>query len=304
MMKRRVRIFRTLLLLTCFFQFSCVFASKERAVPSDQKNFLWSVRSEETTVYLLGSIHVAKPELYPLHRSIEAAFDQSDTLVLEVNPAEFDMARLQRLFLEHGRYLSGETLDQKISKETHTLVEKKFLETGLPIETFNRFKPWVLAVMLQSVELQRLGFDKRYGIDEHFIAQAEGKKQITSFETVEYQIGLFDSFSDRLQELFLRYTLSDLNLLADQMDSVVKGWQAGDTGAIETLIFQSLQEEPELASVYEKLIYERNTQMAAGIEAFLKTKNRYFVVVGSGHLVGQGGIVDLLQKKGYRVDQL
>jgi uncharacterized protein YbaP (TraB family) len=160
-----------------------------------------------------------------------------------------------------------------------------------------------LAVMLQSVELQRLGFDKRYGIDEHFIAQAEGK-QITSFETVEYQIGLFDSFSDRLQELFLRYTLSDLNLLADQMDSVMKGWQEGDTGAIEALIFKSLQAEPELASVYEKLIYERNTQMAAGIEAFLKTKNRYFVVVGSGHLVGQGGIVDLLQKKGYRVDQL
>ncbi|MDC4227456.1 MAG: TraB/GumN family protein [Candidatus Manganitrophus sp.] len=192
---------RAVFLLFCFFQFSCASAPKE--APSAQKSFLWSVRSETAAVYLLGSIHVAKPELYPLHPSIEAAFDQSDTLVVEwTNPDEFDMNRLQSLFMKYGSYPPTETLDRKISTETYALVEKKFEEAGMPMEPFKRFKPWVLAVMLQSVELQRLGFDKKHGIDDHFLTRAKGKKQITAFETVEYQVSLFDSFSDRLQELF------------------------------------------------------------------------------------------------------
>lgn len=304
-------IARPLLLLVCLFQFACAAASPQ--APSDglekgpaagQKSILWSVLSETATVYLLGSIHVAKPEIYPLRPSIEAAFDRSDTLVVEINPAEFDAARLQSLFMEYGTYPPAEALDRKISKETYALVEKKFQDAGVSMSPLNRFKPWVLAVMLQAVELQRLGFDKRYGIDEHFLARAQRKKQITAFETVEYQIGLFSSFSDRLQELFLRYTVADLNLLADQMDAVMKGWQAGDSSAMEALIFQSVREEPELTPIYEKLIYQRNVQMASDIEAFLKTKNRYFVVVGAGHLVGRGSIVDLLRKKGHVVEQM
>jgi uncharacterized protein YbaP (TraB family) len=298
---RSLRIARFLSMSVSLFLFSCASVPKE--APAGQKHFLWSVRSEKAVVYLLGSIHVAKPELYPLHRAIEAAFEESDTLVLEIDPSESDSSRLQSLFFQYGTYPPEETLDRKISKETYTLVEKKFQESGLPMGSLNRFKPWVLAVMLQTVELQRLGFDKQYGIDEHFLIAAQGKKQITAFETVEYQIGLFDGFSDHLQELFLRYTVSDLNLLAGQMDAVMKGWQAGESGAVEALIFQSINEEPELRPVYEKLIYERNKQMVSGIEAFLKTENRYFVVVGAGHLVGKGGIVDLLRKKGYDVEQ-
>lgn len=88
------------------------------------------------------------------------------------------------------------------------------------------------------------------------------------------------------------------------MDAIMKGWQAGDEAAVAALIFQSIEEAPELAPIYEKLIDERNAAMVSGIEAFLETKNRYFVVVGAGHLVGKGGIVDLLRKKGHAVEQM
>lgn len=63
---------------------------------------------------------------------------------------------------------------------------------------------------------------------------------------------------------------------------------SGDGSAIEALIFQSMNDEPELTPVYDKLIYERNAQMSSRIEEFLKAKNRTFVVVGAGHLVGKG----------------
>lgn len=97
--------------------------------------------------------------------------------MVEVDPDEFDMNRLQSLFMQYGSYPPTETLDRKISTETYALVEKKFQEAGMPMEPFKRFKPWVLAVMLQSVELQRLGFDKNMGSMTIFSPGPRGKSR-------------------------------------------------------------------------------------------------------------------------------
>ncbi len=44
--------------------------------------------------------------------------------------------------------------------------------------------------------------------------------------------------------------------------------------------------------------------MASKIEGYLKTEEHYFVVVGAAHLVGKDGIIEILKKKGYLVEQL
>ncbi len=59
-----------------------------------------------------------------------------------------------------------------------------------------------------------------------------------------------------------------------------------------------------MASVYEKLVYQRNRRMTAKIEDLLRSKDTCFIVVGAGHLVGKKGIVELLKTKGYSVEQM
>jgi uncharacterized protein YbaP (TraB family) len=54
----------------------------------------------------------------------------------------------------------------------------------------------------------------------------------------------------------------------------------------------------------KRLLTDRNYKMAGKIEQYLTTDNTYFVVVGAGHLVGDEGIVRLLQTKGYKTRQL
>jgi hypothetical protein len=44
--------------------------------------------------------------------------------------------------------------------------------------------------------------------------------------------------------------------------------------------------------------------MARKIEAYLATAGTRFIIVGAGHLVGDDGIVALLRKQGYAVQQL
>ncbi|MCK4705950.1 MAG: TraB/GumN family protein, partial [Gammaproteobacteria bacterium] len=48
----------------------------------------------------------------------------------------------------------------------------------------------------------------------------------------------------------------------------------------------------------------RNVKMTGSIKSYLKQKGRYFVVVGAGHLIGDKGIVQLLQNAGYRITRL
>ena len=81
------------------------------------------------------------------------------------------------------------------------------------MDSFNRTKPWFLAMSIESLEFQRLDYDPANGIDVYFAGKAAGEKQIVELESFDYQIRLLSGFSDRRQELFLLYTLKDLATL-------------------------------------------------------------------------------------------
>src|SRR5437660_1575251 len=86
--------------------------------------FLWKVSSKTTTVYLLGSMHVAKADLFPLPKEIEDAFAKSKTLVVELNTEGLDQTKMQKLLLQKGLYPAGDKLSKHLSKKTLDLLEQ------------------------------------------------------------------------------------------------------------------------------------------------------------------------------------
>ncbi|HXX80486.1 MAG TPA: TraB/GumN family protein [Thermodesulfovibrionales bacterium] len=267
-----------------------------------QKTFLWKVDSKSATVYVLGSLHVLKREMYPLPEKIENAFSKSDVLVVEANINELSPEGILGM-IGGALYMGNEGLEGHLSKDTYELAKTRLNRFGMPIELFDKSKPWFLALMITALEMQRLGFDPEYGIDTHFLKKAEGRKRIMELESVAYQINLLSTLSDGEQELFLLYSLRDLDILAREMDTLTKAWSTGDTDALESVVSRGAQEDPRIITIYEKLVYERNMTMASRIEGFLRAGGRYFVVVGAGHLVGKKGIIELLKKKGYPMEQ-
>lgn len=278
------------------------FVYTQDTVPQNHKNFLWKVQSKTSTIYLLGSIHFFKKEGYPLDKRIENAFDKSDILVVEANIDDVSQIDLQKL-IEGSLYPDNETLEGHVPKATYELVMKEVGELGVPPEFINKEKPWFLALTLTSLELMKLGFDPTYGIDMHFLSSA-GKKKVLELESVDYQIDLLSKFSDSDQEMFLLYTLKDLNTMGHQVDELTRAWTYGDTKSMESITMKGAVSDKKMNSIYEKLIYERNRNMVSKIEEFLRTKETYFVVVGAGHLVGKKGIIEMLRGKGYPVEQL
>jgi uncharacterized protein YbaP (TraB family) len=286
----------TLVFLTFF-----VFA--QEALPQSQKSFLWRVQSKTNRVYVLGSLHFFKREVYPLNPQIEKAFDQSDFLVVEANINDIKKVDIQKV-IESAFYPADDTLEKHVSPKTYEWVRREMSGLAIAPELINKQRPWFLAMTVVSSEIMKLGLDPNLGIDKYFLTKAEGKKKIFELESLDYQIGLLSTLSDKDQELFLLYTLKDLKVMEEESSKLIQAWISGDAKAVESLLARSISEDERLSSIFEKIVYERNKTMASKIEDFLGTKETYFVIVGAGHLVGDHGILEILKGKGYLVEQL
>jgi uncharacterized protein YbaP (TraB family) len=299
-MKRQTIKLSLIFSLLVIFLFA-VFAQDSLSQP--KKIFLWKVQSKTNTVYVLGSIHYLKKEMYPLDEKIEKAFDQSNILGVEANIDDVSKMDVQK-FMESAIYPGDETLEKHLSPEASELVKKQLVGLGTSFEAVNKYRPWFLALSLASIEIVKLGFDPNYGIDRYFLSKAAEKKKIVELENLEYQLNLFSNFSEKDQELFLLYTLKDIKVLEQDLDKLVKAWTSGDEEGIELIMTKSIQEDKRLIPIYERLVIERNRKMVSKIEEYLKEKETFFIIVGAGHLVGNQGIIELLKGKGFSPEQL
>jgi uncharacterized protein YbaP (TraB family) len=266
------------------------------------KNCLWRIQSEQNTVYLMGSLHLLKKENYPLHKEIEKAFEDSKVLVLEVDLGEANDPRTQQMMLMKGMFTDGRTLEKAIDEKTYDLAKMKLGELGVDIAPFNNFKPWFFATTLVTIKMQALGFNPELGLDAYFFKKAkQSGKKVIGLETFEYQLGLLDKMSASNQELMVEQSLLELDLIEKEMGSLVQAWSSGDTKGLEDTLLLSFKDFPEL---YNSLIISRNKKWLEDIESFLRERDHYMIIVGAGHLIGEKGLVELLKKKGYSVEQL
>ncbi|MCJ7603294.1 MAG: TraB/GumN family protein [Desulfobulbaceae bacterium] len=270
-------------------------------VPAQAKNTLWQVRAGENTLYLLGSLHVLKKDSYPLPPLMEEIYIASDAVVFETDMDEIDTPAMQKKIVNYGRLPAGQTLQQQLSPPTWQLLQQKMAQLKIPEEKVRQMKPWLCALTLTVTDLERLGFLAEYGLDEHFYARAkQDKKKIIPLESVDFQLSLFYSQSRHEQEEFLMQTLTDLqaaDALSGEMESA---WKNGDGEKLYSLIAKSFAGYPKQ---YKRLVLQRNKNWLPVLEKILKREQVTLVVVGAGHLVGPGSVVDLLRRKGYPVVQ-
>lgn len=275
----------------------------QNASAEQDRGFIWEASAGNNRVYLMGSIHFADSSFYPLRNEIETAFAQSDTLVVEVDIATLDPVQMQAMVMQKGTYTDGSSIKDHISDNTYRLLEQYLQKRNLPVELFNRYKPGMLVMTLSSMELMQMGLSPAQGIDMHFLSHARGVKPIVELETLDQQLDLMMDVAENDQ--MLHQTLEEFDSYPELMAAMLDIWKRGDTeGLNELLIQKPLREYPQSKPVFEKMFIQRNLQMTEKITAYLNSGKSHFVVVGAGHLVGEGGIIDLLQRAGFDVRQL
>jgi uncharacterized protein YbaP (TraB family) len=268
------------------------------------RDFVWKATGPQTSIYLVGSVHLLSKDYYPLSPALDAAFKDSDLLVEEVDLGSMLEPESQLRLLTRGMLPPGQSLDQVVSKETFALVSKKLAAIGMPVEPLKQFKPWSLALTLMSLSWANAGFDANLGLDKHFydLARTDGRL-IQGLETLEFQISRFDELPMPQQDRLLADTLKemDTDTSSTSVTKLADAWKSGDSNTIETLALEDLRQDPEM---YQRLLVDRNRNWLPKIEALFNRRGKAFVVVGAAHLVGPDGLLALLKAKGYKVEQL
>ena len=266
------------------------------------KSCLWKVTSKSGTLYLQGSVHVLKADNYPLAPAIEQAYAASEALVLEVDMGEMSSPKTQQQIMKKATLPGTNTLQQVLDGATYQKLATTCTEAGLPIVALEKYKPWFAAITLSMLKMQKQGFNPAHGLDQYFYdkASADGKKVI-GLETVKFQIDLFDHLADENPTDFVERTLADLDMLKEEVENLLKAWAAGDIDAVGKLMAQSFEGYPQF---YKTFVLDRNTRWLKKMDGLLKNSETHMMVVGAGHLPGKGGLLELLENKGYTLEQL
>ena len=284
---------------------SLCFALAALSLPVDAQTKahpLWKVESPSNTIYLLGSIHLLKASDYPLPAVIETAFSNAQVVAFETDISPADTASAQAKLLTKGGLPEGETIKDELSPSTYAALGTYMVHAGLPMELVENVKPVMAGMILDVIELQKLGLDPARGLDQHFYEQAQQSgKTIIPLEPLDFQIDLLTGFSKSEGELFLKDTITEMDDTEKNFDQVVAAWKTGDSVKLEKFLNDALADAPV---IYKRLLTDRNQQWLPKIEGFVASGKPTIVIVGAGHLVGKGGIVNLLKGHGLKVTQL
>jgi uncharacterized protein len=254
---------------------------------------LWVVKDEDTTIYLFGTVHILKPGMSWFDDGVKEAFDKSDRLVLEI--VEPPQAETQALFMKLAMDQSGKTLRSKMTDADRAIYDGAMTKIGLPVAGLDPFDPWAAAVTMSVLGMQKKGFDVNSGAEKQLTAAAKAaNKPIGGVETMEFQLGVFDSMSEAEQIKFLIEGAKVIDDLESTMDKMVNLWAAPDPEGLATLMNEGMTSR----ALYDALLTRRNANWAKWIEAEMKKPGTTFMAVGAGHLAGGTSVQALLPAYG------
>ena len=256
---------------------------------------MWRVADEDTTIWLLGTIH-ALPQGYQWRTpAIDTAIDASDELVLETVLAG-DPGEAAGLLMRFGVSPNLPPLAQRLPAESRPVLGAMIARGSLPESLLNGLESWAAGLMLVGVTLSDLEVNPNNGVEEQLQQRFRlADKPISGMETPAAQFGYFDGLSEEAQRFFLITIVQEPEDVRSEFAAMLEAWRVGDEAAIAATFDDDLVMSDELRNA---LLTRRNADWAGQIAARLDEPGTVFVAVGAGHLVGRDSVQHFLQRRG------
>lgn len=268
------------------------------------RGFLWEIRKAGRRAYLLGTIHVGRPEFHPLRDGIVARLREAAVIAVEadVSEAARGAARVQELAY-YGDGVAG--LDAR-APALRSRLDAFARRQGLSGEVFERMKPWMAANTVVIIEAARAGLSPAYATEAFLFdfARRNGKA-LAEIESIDEQLRLFDSAPETTQIAYLQQALDSIDSgeSRDEITRLVGAWERGDAAEMERLLVR-MRSATGVAErfVVERIIDGRHPRMLEAIERFAASGRLHVIAIGSLHFFGSNGLIADLRRRGYAVE--
>jgi len=256
-------------------------------------SLLWEISGNglNQNSYLFGTIHMICPSDFLMDDRIKKAFEDADELIMEL---DMDDPEMMQKMQQSSLNPEMKNIKSAFSEaDANALNEFLTANYGAGLDQLGILKPFMLMSMIivkqlpcEQVESYELFFTN-LATTQH--------KNVEGLESVEYQMGLFDKIPEEilLKEISKMVTSDDS---IKEFEQMVSAYTAEDIDQLYLLI----AENEMMGNFNELMLDNRNRNWIPLMEKNMK-ENQVFFAVGSGHLGGENGVINLLRTQGYQV---
>lgn len=258
--------------------------------------------------YIVGTYHLAPASFADDIAGANDALQSVDAVCGELDMStimgDASLALAEAMILPDGQYITDILTEEQLVLLNGYMTEVLGMDFNNPMckKMLGRFRPSALAMNLEVAEFAKItpGFNPLKLIDSYFQDEArKSGKRVMGLETVEYQIEVLYGSSSVDEEVeALMEIVDNPEATHEAMKALADAYFAQDIEAIGTCIAAGV--EADDVEEWERILGRRNYNWIAQMPAIMEEQPTLFVV-GAGHLVGEEGVIALLQNAGYSV---
>jgi uncharacterized protein YbaP (TraB family) len=261
---------------------------------------VWVAHGDHATVTIFGSVHILPDKLDWEPQALKDALKDADELWFETPIDASDLLDAARLALARGLLPPNESLLALLpDDQARAQLKDVAASLNVPIIQLDRLRPWLAELTLAQAAYAREGASADQGVERQL---ADGAQQAErhAFETAQQQIAMFADTPVPDQVASLMDSIQQMQDDPGAFSRLTREWLAGDLKGIDKDGVQTLRKTSP--ALFKVLLTDRNAAWRATVLKRLQGRGKVVVVVGVGHLVGPGGLPQLLRDSGVRVD--
>lgn len=260
------------------------------------KPFLWELTKGDKTVTLFGSLHVGKPDFYPVPEAVQKRFDDAKVLAVE---ADVTVPATQQACTKLAA--TTEKLETILSADDYAALLGYVRAAGVPDTAIEGRKLWLVNLVLVGIELSQLGVDFSAGLDVAFLRDAKrSKKQVVEVEGGQKQCAALAGASNAETAAAMTRFLASVrqNRMERRLAEMIDAYRSGNGPSLIRVVNEEFGDSTEGVNARRRVFDDRHPAMADAIETYFKQPDRHFVVIGVGHMFGENNLLEALAKRG------
>ena len=268
---------------------------------------LWRVEKGGRTSHLFGTVHVGLDLDAALHDAGRVALDDAKRVFVEfdlTSPAA--IVALVYDALARGELPRGRSLRTLLRPETWNRLPARY-KGRVPPATLDRMEPWFAVLTLPLVAAPGgtgAGVSRRPApiLDAAIVARAKAHgARVMALDTPLEGIEAFSAIGRKEGARMLEQLLAtDVESQRHEIEGLIGAYVSDDDRHLVKAFGRLWRREPAVA---EQILFRRNERWCERLALWLGDGG-VFVAAGTFHMFGDRGLVELLRRRGYRVERV
>lgn len=267
---------------------------------------MWTLSDEDTTINIIGTVHVLPEGTDWRSKRIDEAFNAADSVCFEL---DIVARALEAIGLSYslGTLKNGDRLVNHLDDDQEQDLRELAAELGIPFTSLNVMQPWFASMTIEQYVVEKMGLGEGVEMSLYPDIEAQGKT-ICEMESPQEQLGALASMSLEDQIHALVHEPEDIKGLSHEeqlaytekeLNGLIADWLAGDVAGLAETINEEAQTNK---GFHDALLVKRNRNWIPRIEEILDREGgNIFIAVGAAHLAGDDSVIAMLRDKGYKV---